>query len=114
MRCVTYKLKSDEVLEVNILSCRLVELRNKIVICLKNGVHLGCVNDIEIDIKTARVESIIVYGRLKCFGIFGREDDIVIKWDDIEIIGKDAILINDQMHRRPGKRKKMFWKLYSK
>lgn len=114
MKYNTYKLKSNQIEEANILSCRLVELRNKIVICLKSGTHLGCVNDVEINIKTARVESIIVYGRLKCFGVFGREDDIVIKWEDIEIIGKDAILVNSQIHRRPNKCKKMFWKLYTK
>ena len=36
---------------------------------------------------------VIVFGRPKLFGIFGRNDDVIIPWDDIELIGEDTILV---------------------
>lgn len=74
--------------------CRIVELKNKEVVNIKNGCRIGCVNDVEIDIKCARIISIIIYGKLKFFGLFGREEDIIIKWENIETIGDDIILVN--------------------
>ncbi len=75
------------------MNCRIQDLRNKEVVCLHNGAILGCVNDVEVDTVTARVIAIVIYGRLKCFGLLGRCDDCVIPWQDIEIIGEDTILV---------------------
>ena len=47
----------------------------------------------EIDTVTARVLSLVIYGRLRFFGLLGREDDIIIKWQDIEVIGDETILV---------------------
>ncbi len=74
--------------------CRIVDLRHKEVINSKNGCRLGCVDDVEVNTADARLVSIIVYGRPKCFGLFGREDDIVISWENIELIGEDTILVS--------------------
>ncbi|MGN1044233.1 MAG: YlmC/YmxH family sporulation protein [Acutalibacteraceae bacterium] len=76
------------------MTCRIADMRNKEVIGLKDGCRIGCVNDVEVDMKCAKLVAIIVYGRPKCFGIFGREDDIVIKWENIEVVGEDTILVN--------------------
>lgn len=75
--------------------CRIVDLRHKEVINSKNGCRLGCVDDVEINTADARLVSIIVYGCPKCFGLFGREDDIVIRWENIELIGEDTILVSN-------------------
>lgn len=74
--------------------CRIVEMKNKEVISVNDGCRIGCVNDVEVDMKCAKLVAIVVYGRLKFFGIFGREDDIIIKWENIEVIGEDTILVN--------------------
>lgn len=74
--------------------CRIVDLRHKEVINSKNGCRLGCVDDVEVDTCNARLIAIIVYGRPKCFGLLGREEDIVIRWENIELIGEDTILVN--------------------
>lgn len=79
--------------EVNSLTCRIVDLRNKEVINVRDGSRIGCVNDVEVDIKCAKVVAIVIYGRLKLFGILGREEDIVIKWENIEVVGEDTILV---------------------
>ena len=83
-------------------------MRNKEVISLKDGCRIGCVNDIEIDLKCAEILSIIVYGRFRCFGLFGREEDIIIKWEDIEVIGDDTILVKNHQHFFKKKKKSGF------
>lgn len=84
--------------------CRIVDMKNKEVISVKDGCRIGCVNDVEVDMACAKIVAIVVYGRLKCFGIFGREDDIVIKWENIEVIGEDTILVNCNPYARRKKR----------
>lgn len=74
--------------------CMLGDLRHKEVINSKTGSRLGFVDDVEIDTKNAVVISLIIYGRLRCFGLLGKEEDIIIKWDCIELIGDDTILVN--------------------
>ena len=69
------------------------ELRDRQVICLKNGALLGTVGDIELDIETGKLASIVIFGKSKGFGLFGRDDDIIIPWDEIEIIGNETILV---------------------
>ncbi|MFU0833263.1 MAG: YlmC/YmxH family sporulation protein [Oscillospiraceae bacterium] len=76
------------------MTCRMIDLRRKEVINIKDGMRLGSVNDIEFDTTNARVTAIVIYGRLRFFGLFGREDDIVIRWQDIQVIGDDTILVS--------------------
>lgn len=77
------------------MNCRIVDMRHKEVINKRNGTRLGCVDDVEVDTRDARLVAIVVYGRPKCFGLLGREEDIVIGWNNIELIGEDTILVND-------------------
>ncbi|MCI1966220.1 MAG: YlmC/YmxH family sporulation protein [Oscillospiraceae bacterium] len=76
------------------MTCRMFDMRRKEVINVKDGMRLGIVNDMEFDTANARVMAIVIYGRLRFFGLFGREDDIVIRWQDIQVIGDDTILVN--------------------
>ena len=85
--------------------CRIADLRYKDVVNVRDGACLGCVSDVEVDTVTAKVVSLIIYGRGRLFGIFFRTEDIVIHWCDIEVIGEDTILVNIRMEpreRRPG------------
>ncbi len=74
--------------------CKLEDLKNKSVVNIKNGVNLGFVDDISFDTYSAQVLSLVIYGRKRFFGIFGREEDILIPWDNIKIIGDDVVLVN--------------------
>lgn len=76
------------------MRCRIIEMRDKQVICIKDGTILGCVCDVEIDTGCGKLIAIVIYGRPKCFGLFGRCEDIIIPWEVIEIIGEDTILVN--------------------
>lgn len=88
--------------------CRIVDMQHKEVINIKDGTCLGCVNDIEIDTTCAKLVAIVVYGKLKCFGLFGRYDDIVIKWEDIEVIGEDTILVCYNAFCKPRRKRNKF------
>lgn len=72
---------------------RITDLMEKDVISLEDGQSLGCVCDAEIDICEQKICAIVIFGRLRFFGLLGREDDIIIKWEDIELIGEDTILV---------------------
>ena len=72
---------------------RIAELKDRQVICVKNGALLGIVGDIELDTATGKLSAIVIFGKPKGFGLFGREDDIIIPWEEIEIIGNETILV---------------------
>lgn len=96
------------------MNCRIFDMHHKEVINIKDGMRLGCVSDVEIDTCTAKVVAIVVYGRLRCFGLLGREDDIVIHWDNVQIIGDDTILVNFNHFCHPRKRKRPFGGIFSR
>lgn len=73
---------------------RIADLRNKQIVCVKNGCVLGFPSDVEINSADGKIESLVVFGRLRFFGLLGREDDIVIPWREIEVIGQETILVN--------------------
>ena len=76
------------------MCCRIIELKNKEVICVRDGTRLGYVSDVEIDTCSGKLVSIVIYGRPRFFGLLGKEDDITIEWDCIEVIGDDTILVS--------------------
>ena len=78
------------------MNCRMGELRNKEVINMKDGGRIGFISDVEIDTCTAQLTAVIVYGRLRCFGLFGREPETVIPWRNITLIGDDTVLVEYQ------------------
>ena len=85
------------------MPCRLQELRKKEVINACSGCRIGFVDDLEIDTKCARVVGLIVYGRPRFFGLFGKSDDYYILWDKIRLIGEDAILVENSVQKMPKK-----------
>jgi len=76
------------------VKCTLSEMRNKEIINIRNGARLGYVDDVEFETETATIKSFIVYGRTRFFGFLGKEDDLIITCDEIEVVGIDTILIS--------------------
>ena len=87
------------------MACRIAQLRHKEVINESDGALLGCVDDVEIDTKNACLVAIVIYGRPKFFGLFGRQNDTVIPWANIRLIGEDTILVNCRVTAQRRKRK---------
>ena len=80
--------------------CRFDDMRCKEIINVKTGCKLGYPDDIEFDTCTAKVCKLIVFGKARFFGLLGREEDCVIPWCDIEIIGQDTILVTSDFPNR--------------
>lgn len=90
--------------------CRVVELRHKEVINCNSGCRIGFADDVEVDTCTSQVKAIIVFGRPRCFGLFGRGEDVIIPWSEIELIGEDTILVSTNIQSKQKKltMKKLF------
>lgn len=69
-------------------------MKSKEVINVADGARLGFVSDVEIDVETGNLVSIVVPGAYKVFGLFGKEEDIVIDWKDIKKIGDEIIIVD--------------------
>lgn len=80
--------------------CRIVELRHKEVINSKNGCRIGFVDDVEVNTENARLVAIVIYGKPRFFGLFGKDEDLVIRWENIQLIGEDTILVSSFLFYR--------------
>ena len=77
------------------------ELCEKEVVQLEQGVCLGRADDLAFDPATARLQSLILLGRPRLFGLLGREENLTIPWQEIETIGTDAVLVHIQLPPAP-------------
>ena len=72
---------------------RISEFQTKAVVNVANGKQLGNIGDIDIDLQTGQIQSLIILGSGKVLGLFGREESTVIPWQNIVKIGADVILV---------------------
>lgn len=81
------------------------DFRQKEVINIATGQRLGYVSDVDINMESGTLNSIIIPGKGKFFGMFGGDNDIIIPWESIRTIGEDIILVDykDSMLRREAK-----------
>lgn len=81
------------------------DFRQKEVINIATGQRIGYISDVDIDMDKGTLNSVIIPGSGKLFGLFGGEKDIVIPWEAIRTIGDDIILVdyNDFPTRREAK-----------
>lgn len=72
---------------------RASDFRHKEVIDISTGNRLGFMSDVDIDLAEGKINSIIIPGKRRFFGIFPPEEDIVVPWNNISKIGDDIILV---------------------
>lgn len=72
---------------------RISEFQIKDVVNISDGRRLGNVGDIDINLDTGKIESIVVGGSGKILGFFGKEEEVIIPWNNIVKIGADVILV---------------------
>ncbi len=75
------------------METRIAELRYKEVISVEDGARYGYVGDMEIDLESGQVRALVVPGKRRFFGLFGREEDKVIPWSSVRRFGEDIILV---------------------
>ena len=51
-------------------------------------------------------KAIVIRGRYRLFGLLGREEDTVIPWEDIQVIGEDTILVRCPAIKKGARRRK--------
>ena len=80
----------------------MAELRDKEIINISDGCRFGDVGDVELDLETGKVKALVVPGRLRFFGLLGREEDYVFPWECVRRFGEDIILVEaEQTAGRP-------------
>lgn len=87
-----------------VASMKISDFQTKDVINIVDGKKLGQISDLELDLRQGRIESIVVPGQSKFFGMFGGGHDVVIPWKSIVKIGMDVVLVkldDSRMYRPP-------------
>lgn len=82
------------------------ELRCKEVINVTDGSRYGYVGDAEVDLETGQVRALVVPGRLRLFGLLGREPERVFPWSAVRRFGEDIILVEDAPAALSGRRRR--------
>ena len=85
------------------MECRVSELRYKEIINVSDGSRYGWVGDVEVDLESGQVRALGVPGRLRLFGLLGREEDRVFPWEAVRRFGADTILVETPPLSRLGK-----------
>ena len=85
------------------MECRVSELRYKEIINVSDGSLYGWVGDVEVDLDSGQVRALVVPGRLRLFGLLGREEDRVFPWEAVRRFGADTILVETPPLSRLGK-----------
>ena len=85
------------------MECRVSELRYKEIINVSDGSRYGWVGDVEVDLDRGQVRALVVPGRLRLFGLLGREEDRVFPWEAVRRFGADTILVETPPLSRLGK-----------
>lgn len=88
------------------MDARMGQLRCKEVIDVIDGSRYGFVGDAEVDLETGQIRALIVPGRLRFFGLLGREADRVFPWSAVRKFGEDIILVEDGVSRSALRRQK--------
>ncbi|WP_455661890.1 YlmC/YmxH family sporulation protein [Pradoshia sp.] len=71
---------------------KISEFQVKDIVNTLDGKRLGNVGDIDINLLTGRINSITV-GAGNMLSFLNKEEEIVIPWNKIKMIGEDVILV---------------------
>lgn len=81
------------------MECTLRELRFKEVINISDGCRYGSVGDLMVEAETGQITALVVPGRLRLFGLLGREEDLLFPWSAVRRFGEDIILVEGKGRR---------------
>jgi len=85
------------------------DLRAKEIINLNSGHRLGFVYDVELTLPEGQIIALIVPGPARFFGLLGREEDLIVPWDQITKIGADIILVDMETTPRRHRQERSGW-----
>ena len=70
------------------------DIQRKEVINLRDGSKLGCICDLEVDQCSGVIRAVVVPGPPSFFGMFRSDEELVIPYSRISMIGDDVILVD--------------------
>lgn len=73
---------------------RISELQSKDVVNVEDGKRLGTIGDMEIDLDSGLIRSIVIPAQGRFFGMVSSGQDYIIAWNQIVKIGTDVILVD--------------------
>ena len=73
---------------------RLSELQNKNLVNVSNGKNIGNIIDVNIDYQSGNIKSFIIESKGSILTFLNKDNDMEVKWNDIQKIGEDVILVN--------------------
>ncbi len=76
-----------------VMYMRLSDLQNKDIVNMEDGKKIGNIIDVVID-KEGNMESLIVQKAKFITSIFSNKDEMEVKWNQIQKIGEDVILVS--------------------
>ncbi len=81
---------------------KISDLRDREIININDGRRLGPIKDIELDLEKGKIQALVLsgYDEGRILNIFGKNDELVIPWENIRRIGVDAILVELPGHRQ--------------
>ncbi len=88
------------------MDSRITQIRCKEVVDIQSGCRYGYVGDLEIDLDTGRVRALVVPGRLRLFGLLGRDRERVFPWSAIRCLGEDIVLVDAGVEKTLEKQKR--------
>ncbi|SDI66608.1 YlmC/YmxH family sporulation protein [Natribacillus halophilus] len=72
---------------------KITDLQSKEVVNVQTGKRLGSLGDVDINLTTGAIDYLIITGAGRLLGMFGRDDEVIIPWQQIAKIGTDVILV---------------------
>lgn len=88
------------------MDTRVGDLRCKEVINVTDGSRYGYVGDVELELESGQIKNLIIPGRLRFFGLLGREPEQVFPWSAVRRFGEDIILVEGEAPSLPSRRRK--------
>lgn len=88
------------------MKSRIADLRCKEIINVTDGSRFGYVGDVEVDLDTGQICALVVPGRLRLFGLLGREPDVIFPWSAVRRFGADTILVEGAQVKQRDRRER--------
>lgn len=96
------------------MNCCIEELCNKDVINIENGCRIGYVFDVEVDMVSGHISTLLISDSSKGLS-FKRPECLRVCWTDIVVMGEETILVKNVPEcNRPAKASKGFLDIFSK
>lgn len=73
---------------------RIADLKTRDVVNVSDGRRLGLIKDVDLDLEEGRIKALILPGNQRLLGFLGRNDDVVVSWDQVKKLGVDVILVD--------------------